>query len=433
MHNACTSHAQRMRMVVTRPAYREIRARAAPADRLTTLGARCKQATSLTQQAGAPHEPAAFECPDARRRGVAASLHQRGGAARDRADDHRSRRGHPDLRQRREALHRGDVGALVRGARLRQCRADRGGAAADGEAALLPSLHRQEPRAGGGARREDQGPGARAHGAGLLPVERLGGERHPGEARLVLQQRAGPAGEEEDPEPDQGLSRRHHRRGVADRARQQPSRLRPAGARDPASRDAALLEGRRGRRERGGLHRAARGRTRGHHRGRGAGDDRGLHRRAGDGRGRGDPAAGRLFRGDGRHLPEARHPDDLRRGDHRIRAHRRVVRGADAGLSGHLALDGQAADRRLLSAQRGGDQRPHGRGDRGQFRADRHLRARLHLRRASGRLRGRGQGARDLRADRRLRAGARGWRRASPRISTGWRSIRWWARRGTWG
>ena len=40
----------------------------------------------------------------------------------------------------------------------------------------------------------------------------------------------GAAGEEEDRQPDQGLSRRHHRRGLADRAAQQPPRLRPAGA-----------------------------------------------------------------------------------------------------------------------------------------------------------------------------------------------------------
>ena len=98
-------------------------------------------------------------------------------------------------------LHRGAGRALVLRARLRQRRARRGGAAADGEAALLPPLLRQEPRAGGGARREDQGAGAGADGAGLLPDQRLGGERHPGEARLVLQQRARPAGEEEDRQP----------------------------------------------------------------------------------------------------------------------------------------------------------------------------------------------------------------------------------------
>ena len=63
----------------------------------------------------------------------------------------------------------------------------------------------------------------------------------------------GPAGEEEDHQPGQGLPRRHHRRGLDDRAAQQPPRLRPAGRPDQAHRDAALLEGRRAGRERGGL------------------------------------------------------------------------------------------------------------------------------------------------------------------------------------
>ena len=39
----------------------------------------------------------------------------------------------------------------------------------------------------------------------------LGGQRQPGQARLVLQQRPRPPEEEEDHRPHQGLSRRHHR------------------------------------------------------------------------------------------------------------------------------------------------------------------------------------------------------------------------------
>ena len=63
------------------------------------------------------------------------------------------------------------------------------------------------------------------------------------------------------------------------------------------------------------------------------------------------------FEAIGRGLRPARHPDDLRRGDLRLRAHRAVVRGADAELPGQRALDGQAADRGLPAALGGGDRR----------------------------------------------------------------------------
>ena len=173
------------------------------------------------------------QLPDARRRGAAAPLHRRRGAARHRRAGHRARRGRPGLRPGRPALHRGLAGLWCCRPRLRQRRAGRGGAGADGEAALLPPLRRPQPRAGGRARREDQGARARPDGAGLLPVERVGGERHPGQVRLVLQQRPRPPGEEEDHQPGQGLPRRHHRRRLADRPAEQPPRLRPAGR--PAS------------------------------------------------------------------------------------------------------------------------------------------------------------------------------------------------------
>ena len=121
---------------------------------------------------------------------------------------------------------------------------------------------------------------------------------------------------------------------------------------DPAHGDAALLEGRRGRRERGRLRAPARRRARGADRGRGARDRRRLHRRAGDGRGRRHRAARGLLPRDRRGLPPARRPDDLRRGDLRLRADRAVVRRRDARLSGERALDGEAADRRASCRSR---------------------------------------------------------------------------------
>ena len=51
---------------------------------------------------------------------------------------------------------------------------------------------------------------------------------------VVFQQRARPAGEEEDHRPHQGLSRHHHRRRQPDRAAGQPPQLRRAAARLPA-------------------------------------------------------------------------------------------------------------------------------------------------------------------------------------------------------
>ena len=63
---------------------------------------------------------------------------------------------------RRQALHRGPGRAVVHGARLRQRRAGRGRARADGAAVLLAPVRRPQPRAGDRAGREDQGDGARA-------------------------------------------------------------------------------------------------------------------------------------------------------------------------------------------------------------------------------------------------------------------------------
>ena len=100
------------------------------------------------------------------------------------------------------------------------------------------------------------------------------------------------------------------------------------------------------------------------------------------------PPAG-LLPGDRRGLPPARRPDDLRRGDLRLRPDRAVVRRRDARLSGERALDGEAADRRLPAALGRGDRREDGRGDRSELGQDRHARPRLHLWRPPGRLRGR--------------------------------------------
>ena len=57
---------------------------------------------------------------------------------------------------------------------------------------------RPQPRPGDRARREAEGDRAGPDLEGVLHQLRLGGERHPGQARLVHEQRARPAEEEED-------------------------------------------------------------------------------------------------------------------------------------------------------------------------------------------------------------------------------------------
>ena len=132
------------------------------------------------------------------------------------------------LRHQRQALYRRHGGLVVHGARLRQRGIGRDRGRADAQAFVRASVHRQEPRSGDRACRETQGDRAGADLEGILLQFRIGGERHPDQARLVPQQCARPAAQEEDRQPGQGLSRRHHRRGLADRAARQPSRLRSA-------------------------------------------------------------------------------------------------------------------------------------------------------------------------------------------------------------
>ena len=165
-----------------------------------------------------------------RRRDLGASLHQSVRLSRHRAAHRRARPGRLCLRHRRQALHRRHGGAVVHRARLRQRGAGRGRGGADAQALLRPSVHRQEPRPGHRACGETERDRAGADLKGVLLQFRIGGQRHPGQAGLVSQQRARPAEQKENHQPREGLSRRHHRGGVADRAAGEPPRLRPAAA-----------------------------------------------------------------------------------------------------------------------------------------------------------------------------------------------------------
>ena len=75
-------------------------------------------------------------------------------------------------------------------------------------------------------------------------------------------------------------------------------------------------------------------------------------------------AARRLHAGRARAVHEARHPDDLRRGDGRLRPHRRVVRGRSLERRARHDHDGEGADERLRAARR----RRHAARDRRHFK-----------------------------------------------------------------
>ena len=74
-------------------------------------------------------------------------------------------------------------------------------------------------------------------------------------------------------------------------------------------------------------------------------DDCRIHPRDGDRHQRRPRAARRLHAGRARAVHEARHPDDLRRGDGRLRPHRRVVRDRSLESRAGHHHDGEGADR----------------------------------------------------------------------------------------
>ena len=119
----------------------------------------------------------------------------------------------------------------------------------DAQAAILPRLHRQVARADDRPGGDAAGPRAGADEQGVLCQFRLRGERLRHQDGVVFQQCAGPAAEEEDHRPGEGLSRHHRRVRVADRPRGEPPRVRRAAARLPAHRDAAPLPRRQSRRD----------------------------------------------------------------------------------------------------------------------------------------------------------------------------------------
>ena len=203
------------------------------------------------------------------------------------------------LRYRRQGLYRGHGRALVHGARLRQRGAGRDCRRADAKALLRALVHRQEPRSGDRACRKAQGDRAGPDLESVLLQFRIGGERHPDQARLVLSTM-------------RAAGRRRKRSSAASRPITGSPWQRP---RSPGCRAIIAISICRcrafctpGVRITIASRRTARARRISHSRlavelealivQRRPGHGGGLHRRAGDGRGRRDRAAGDLFRED---------------------------------------------------------------------------------------------------------------------------------------
>ena len=281
--------------------------------------------------------------------------------------------------QPRQPVSGGLGGALVYGARLRRTGTRAGGRRADAALVLFATLRRQNQRTERSARRETDGDAALRRGAGVLRGVWFRCERHPSETDVVLPQSHRQARKEEDHLAPRRLPRRHRGERQPYGPGTLPQAVRPAHPRHPAYGQPALLPPRARGRDGGRLRHAPRQRTGRSHRGRGRGDHRRVHRGAGDGCRRRHRAADGLLRESAGRAGEAPRALHRRRGDLRLRAHRRAVRRPDDGHRTHHHQHGQGVVLRLSADFRRGaagvDARRLRRGQRGIGQ----LRPRLHL------------------------------------------------------
>jgi hypothetical protein len=127
------------------------------------------------------------------------------------------RRGRVAGGQSRGALHRFNGGIVVRQHWLRTPGNRRRHACAGAEAAVLPYVRIDVDGPPDPALAEADRDVAGTHVQGFLRQFGFGRERYPGQARLVLQQRPGPAAQEKDHRAQAWLSRRDRRDGGHDR------------------------------------------------------------------------------------------------------------------------------------------------------------------------------------------------------------------------
>ena len=260
----------------------------------------------------------------------------------------RARQGPPGPR-----AHRLRRRAVVRQYRLRPQGDGRGRQEGDREPRLLPHLRRRLERADHPPGRARAGPvprqGRRAPPLqGVLRLGRLGRQRHQLQAGPLLQQPARQAREEEDHLAARRLSRPDLRGRQPHRHPRLSQGLRPAGAGRAAHLLPALLPLLGQGRERGRLHQPHGRRGRGPDRQGGRRDGRRLHRRADHGHRRRADAAQGLLREAAEGLRQARHPVHRRRGHHRLRAHRPLVRDRRHEAQARHRHPGQGHHVRLL-------------------------------------------------------------------------------------
>ena len=285
-------------------------------------------------------------------------LRQSRHAGEDAATGHHPRQGCLHHRRGGPRLHRRRRRYVVRQLRVQRERSRGCRDRAVPGAALLPLADRQDDRAHGPTRGAAQGVDPCADGQGLLRQLGLGGQRHAGQARLVLPQRHRQAGKEEDNLPLHGLPRRDLRRGQRHRHPADARGLRPARQRPlPQDRLPALLPLRRAWRERGGLRLEACQQSRRADRAGGARDRGGLLCRTRDGRWRLPRAAQDLLREGAGRPRQVRDPVLRRRGHHRLREDRQLAGVGDLQHQAGRPLAGQGTGQRL-PADLGGDDQP---------------------------------------------------------------------------
>ena len=335
--------------------------------------------------------------------------------------DHRARGRVLSRGRRREALPRRARRALLGEHRLLVRRRDRAGRArADAGAALLHELVVRAPagdraRGGGGLARAGR-PEPR-----LLLLGRLGGGRVGVEARAPVLPRAwnevsalqGDRAADRVPRDD--VRRAHAERHPAD-----PRAVRAAAPRGAARLEHEPLPPPAGR-DRGGVHALPSRRARGGDRGDGARDRVPRAHGAGAERGRRVHAAGGLLAGRARDLRPPRDPALGRRGHHRVRPARALVRLRALRHPARHRDDGEGAVlvlRRYRRRRR--DEPRHGAVPHGH----RDVLARDHLRRPPGDVRDRTQEHRDHEAGASPRARAARTRTRSARRSSSCSSCR---------
>ncbi|KGS05658.1 putative adenosylmethionine-8-amino-7-oxononanoate aminotransferase [Burkholderia sp. ABCPW 111] len=302
---------------------------------------------------------------------------------------------------RRQQDHRRDGRALVRERRLRARGADRGRQPAAARTAVLQHVLQDHAPADHRAVRAARPDRAAVVQPLLLLQQRLRGQRYGAARRASVLAHAEPPAKEVRDLAQKRLSRLDDRGRDARRHGLHARADAVEGRAHRAHRSALLLRRSERRANAGGVRARARAAARGEDSRARRGQRRGVHRRAVPGRGRRDLPAVDVLARDRANLPQVRRAARRRRGDRRIRAHRRMVRASALRLRAGSDDAREGADERLRADGRGRAVGP----DRRRADRARRVQSRDDVLRASGRGGG-GGGEPDIaarREDRRAR------------------------------